>query len=131
MNPQSSPPAQRGVSRRIVFQWMTSALLAPGAASFAQASYPDGKPVRLLVGLAAGGALDGQARALAQRLSELAGVTVTVENRPGASMVLSVQELMRSPPDGHTLLFAPSAVFAQNPHTLAAIPYDPFKDFTP
>lgn len=98
----------------------------------AQATYPQaGRPIRLLVGLAAGGSLDGQARTIAQRLSEVAGVQVVVDNKPGASMMLSAQEVMRSAPDGHTLLYAPSSVFAQNPHTLASVAYDPFKDFTP
>ena len=98
----------------------------------AQTTYPQpGKPIRLLVGLAAGGSLDGQARSIAQRLTELAGTQVIGENKPGASMMLSAQELMRSAPDGYTLLFAPSSVFAQNPHTLSNVPYDPFKDFTP
>jgi len=124
------------ISRRSFGIWtgaaaVASAVLAPSS-SHAQAVYPQpGKPIRLLVGLAAGGSLDGQARSLAQRLTELAGTQVIVDNKPGASMMLSAQELMRSPADGHTLLFAPSSVFAQNPHTLASVPYDPFKDFTP
>lgn len=90
-----------------------------------------GKPIRLVVGLAAGGSLDSQARTIAQKMSELAGVQVVVENKAGASMMLSATEVARAAPDGHTLLFAPSSIFAQNPHTLANVPYDPFKDFTP
>jgi tripartite-type tricarboxylate transporter receptor subunit TctC len=61
----------------------------------------------------------------------LAGVQVIVDNKPGASMMLSAQEVIRAAPDGHTLLYAPSSLVAQNPHTLASVPYDPFKDFTP
>jgi tripartite-type tricarboxylate transporter receptor subunit TctC len=45
--------------------------------------------------------------------------------------VLGATELIRAEPDGHTLLFAPASIFAQNPHTLASLPYDPFRDFTP
>ena len=45
-------------------------------------------------------------------------------------MVLSAMEVMRAAPDGQTLLFAPSSIFAQNPHTLQNVTYDPFKDFT-
>jgi tripartite-type tricarboxylate transporter receptor subunit TctC len=45
--------------------------------------------------------------------------------------MLSAVEVKRAEPDGYTLLFAPSSVFAQNPHTLSNVPYDPFKDFTP
>jgi tripartite-type tricarboxylate transporter receptor subunit TctC len=90
-----------------------------------------GKPIRLLVGLAAGGSLDAQARTVAQKVTEQTGVQVIVDNRPGASMMLSATEVMRASPDGYTLLYAPSSVFAQNPHTLNNVPYDPFKDFTP
>ncbi len=110
-------------------------LVAPlpvAAQTGSAAAYPQpGRTIRLLVGLAAGGSLDGQARAIAQRLTEVAGTQVIIDNKPGASMMLSASELMRSPADGYTLLYAPSSIFAQNPHTLSAVPYDPFKDFTP
>ena len=74
------------------------------------------------------GLLEGS---VARRLAEITGTQVVVENKPGASMMLSATEVMRSAPDGYTLLYAPSSLFAQNPHTLASVPYDPFKDFTP
>jgi tripartite-type tricarboxylate transporter receptor subunit TctC len=107
-------------------------LAACGLPAEAEAIFPQpGKPIRLLVGLAAGGSLDGQARSVAQRLQEITGVQVMVDNKPGASMMLAAQEVMHAAPDGHTLLFSPSSLFAQNPHTLANIAYDPFKDFTP
>jgi tripartite-type tricarboxylate transporter receptor subunit TctC len=85
----------------------------------------------LLVGLAAGGSLDAQARVIAQKLTEQTGAQVIVDNKPGASMMLAAVEASRAAPDGHTLLYAPSSTFAQNPHTLSNVPYDPFKDFTP
>ena len=94
--------------------------------------YPQpGKPIRLLVGLAAGGSLDSQARAIAQKITEQTGSQVLIDNKPGASTMLAAGEVMRATPDGYTLLFAPSSTFAQNPHTLLSVPYDPFKDFTP
>ena len=97
-----------------------------------QAVYPQpGKPIRLVVGLAAGGSLDGQARVIAQELTKITGTQVLVDNKPGASMMLSAQEVIKAPADGHTLLYGPSSIFAQNPHTLASVSYDPFKDFTP
>lgn len=125
--------ADTRISRRQFALGTVGAALASPLAGFAQASnFPQGnKPIRILVGLAAGGSLDAQARAVARRLSEIAGTTVIVDNKPGASMMLSATETMRSQPDGYTLLYAPSSLFAQNPHTLANVPYDPFKDFTP
>ena len=127
----------KDISRRTLLNW-TYGLMGWGLlsalplAAQAQAVFPQpGKPIRLLVGLAAGGALDSQARAIALKLSEITGTQVIVDNKPGASMMISAQEVMKAPADGHTLLFAPSSLFAQNPHTLSAVAYDPFKDFTP
>lgn len=121
------------ISRRRFTSWLaTSAMAAVPFAASAQGSFPQpGRPIRLLVGLAAGGSLDGQARSVARRLAELTGGQVIVENKPGASMMLSASEVMRAAPDGYTLLYAPSSLFAQNPHTLSSVPYDSFKDFTP
>jgi len=116
--------------RRFTF---AGALALSGVDAFAQAPpYPlPAKPIRLLVGLAAGGSLDGQARTIAQKITEQSGAQVIVDNKPGASMMLAAGEVARAAPDGYTLLFAPSSTFAQNPHTLLNVPYDPFKDFTP
>ncbi len=120
------------LNRRTFGAWTLGTALGVPAAVNAQAVYPQpGRPIRLLVGLAAGGSLDTQARSIARRLAEITGNQVIVENKPGASMMLSATELIRATPDGHTLLYAPSSLFAQNPHTLASVPYDPFKDFTP
>jgi len=124
--------AKSRISRRALGLWAAGLALASPFAASAQGTFPQpGRPIRLVVGLAAGGSLDGQARAVAKRLTEISGVQVIVDNKPGASMMLSAADVMRAAPDGHTLLFAPSSVFAQNPHTLSSVPYDPFKDFTP
>jgi tripartite-type tricarboxylate transporter receptor subunit TctC len=122
--------AHSSISRRQFGALAAGAAFAGALPAFAQGTYPN-RPIRLVVGLAAGGSLDGQARSVARRLTEIAGVQVIVDNKPGASMMLSASEVMRAPADGYTLLYAPSSVFAQNPHTLASVPYDPFKDFTP
>jgi tripartite-type tricarboxylate transporter receptor subunit TctC len=110
-----------------------AALVAGTRAVPAQtAAFPQpGRPIRLLVGLAAGGSLDFQARTIAQKVAEQSGVQVLVENKPGASMILAATEVARAAPDGHTLLYSTSSQLAQNPHTLLNVPYDPFRDFTP
>ena len=133
------PTMKRTLSRRTVLVTAGAALLAANAVRVSAqntqtqtATFPQtGKPIRLVVGLAAGGALDFQARTIAQKITEQTGIQVIVENKPGASMMLSAGEVMRAAPDGHSLLYAPSSIFAQNPHTLLNVPYDPFKDFTP
>ena len=103
--------------------------LAPPAA--AQDFPAKGKTIRIVVGFTAGGGTDAQARVVAQKLGELLGTGVIVDNRPGASTMLAASEVARALPDGYTLLYAPSSTMAQNPHTLSQVPYDPFKDFTP
>ena len=101
--------------------------LALPAAALAQAD----KPVRLVVGLAAGGAHDVVARALAEKLRDILGLPVIVENTPGAGQRLALAEVKRSAPDGRTLLVASNSPFAIFPHTFRKLDYDPVKDFTP
>ncbi|RYY95964.1 MAG: tripartite tricarboxylate transporter substrate binding protein [Comamonadaceae bacterium] len=120
------------ISRRRFGAWAAGAMVATPLAASAQSAFPQpNRPIRLLVGLAPGGSLDAQARSVARRLAEITGGQVIVENKPGASMMLSASETMRANPDGYTLLYAPSSLFAQNPHTLSSVPYDSFRDFTP
>jgi tripartite-type tricarboxylate transporter receptor subunit TctC len=84
-----------------------------------------------VVGFAAGGGTDIQARIVAPKLGEALGVPVIVENKPGASTAVAAAEVARAAPDGYTLLYTFNGTFAQNPFTQAALPYDPFRDFTP
>ncbi|MBO9651167.1 MAG: tripartite tricarboxylate transporter substrate binding protein [Variovorax sp.] len=100
-------------------------------AAMAQAFPAPGKPIRIVVGFTAGGGTDAQARIVAQKLGEVLNTPVIVDNKPGASTMLAASEVARAPADGYTLLYAPSSTMAQNPHTFAQVPYDPFKDFTP
>lgn len=91
---------------------------------------PD-KPVKLVVGFPAGGGTDLQARLVAQHLGPILGVPVIVENKPGAGTMLAATEVAKAPADGHTLLYTPASTLSQLPHTLSAVKYDTFKDFTP
>jgi tripartite-type tricarboxylate transporter receptor subunit TctC len=87
-------------------------------------------PVRLIVGVAAGGANDTVARLLAQALSERLGQPVVVENRPGAGGNLGREAVVNAPPDGHTLLFATSAdVLSAAFYDNASVDFA--RDFTP
>jgi tripartite-type tricarboxylate transporter receptor subunit TctC len=89
-----------------------------------------GKPLRIVVPFAPGGQTDIQARAIAQRMSEAAGVSVIVENKPGGNTVIGAREVQKAAPDGHTLLYT-IATHVQIPHLYREPPWDPFKDFTP
>lgn len=109
-----------------------AAVLAICASGAAAQNFPQsGRPIRVLVGFAAGGGTDIQARMVAPKLAEALGATVIVENKPGAATMLAAAEVAKSPPDGHTILYTFNGAFAQNPYTQANVPYDPFKDFTP
>ncbi len=91
--------------------------------------YPT-KPIRVLVGFAAGGSTDLVARISAAKLNAALGQSVIVENRPGAGGNIAAEMVAKSPPDGHLLLVAPSA-FAVNPSLYKRTPYDAIKDFAP
>jgi tripartite-type tricarboxylate transporter receptor subunit TctC len=86
--------------------------------------------VRLLVPFAAGGTLDILARSLGERLSEVWGQHVLVENRPGAGGIIASRELIASPADGHTLMLVAGG-HALNPLIYSHLPYDTLNDFTP
>src|SRR5215212_4463174 len=103
-------------------------LLAAGAAS-AQ-TYPD-KPIRILVGFAAGGPADIAARVIGDRLSEAWGKPVIVENVTGAAGNVATDRVAKAAPDGYTLLAAASATIVTNPSLYQKLPFDPVKDFAP
>ena len=127
----STDPRRRRLAAALALL-LPCAAAAPIAARAADAPFPDkGRTVRIVLGLAAGGASDAQARFVANKLAEVLRTPVIVENRPGASFILATEEVIRSAPDGYTLMYAPSSVVAQNPQTLAQVRYDPFKDLTP
>ena len=107
-----------------------AASLSPFAV-FAQSpdSYP-ARPVRILVGLAPGGATDIQARLFAQKLSENIGRPFVVENRTGAGGTVAYALAAKSPPDGYTLLAVASG-FSISPAIYSKLPYDPVKDLAP
>ena len=96
-------------------------------AVFAQA-YP-AKPVRIIVGFAAGSATDIIARVVAERFTRTMGQTFIVENKPGAGGSVGTEQAKNAPPDGYTLVAAGSGPFAINPAIHSKLPYDPLKDF--
>jgi tripartite-type tricarboxylate transporter receptor subunit TctC len=87
------------------------------------------RPIRVVVGFAAGGATDLSARFIAQKLSESIGQQVVVENRPGAASTLASELVARSAADGYTLLFANATVAM--PTLFARLSFDVRKDLAP
>lgn len=90
-----------------------------------------GRTMRVVVPFPPGGGVDGQARTVAQRLAEILGTPVVIDNRPGGGTLVAALEVIKSKPDGYTLFYSASSTFAQNPHTMLAVNYHPEKDFTP
>ena len=88
--------------------------------------YP-GRPVRLIVPAAAGGTVDLVSRAVSQKLGELLGQPIVVENRAGASTSIAEEYVVRAAPDGYTLLMA-GITLATQPYTRSDLPYDPQRD---
>ncbi|WP_423228557.1 tripartite tricarboxylate transporter substrate binding protein [Pseudaquabacterium inlustre] len=106
-----------------------AALLSPLAGGALAQTWP-AKPIRLVVGYAAGGATDVIARLVGQKLGEALGQTVVVENRAGANSNLGAEAVARAPADGHTLYMFTIANTI-NASLYDKLGYDPQKDFEP
>ena len=98
------------------------------AAPAAAQPYP-AKPVRIVVGIAAGGPTDVIARVMAQDMSAAFGQSVIVENRTGANAIIATEFVARSAPDGYTTLFSSLSLLVNAILAPDKIKYDPFKDF--
>jgi len=99
-----------------------------GAQSSDAQSFPN-RPVKIVVPFPAGGPTDVNMRIVGQKLSELWGQGVVIENRPGANTGIGAQMVAKSPADGYTLLAAMDTTLVMNPATNTPMTYDPFKDF--
>ena len=106
-------------------------VLAAGSATGASAqSWPD-KPIRMIVPLPAGAAVDVVGRLICTKLSERLGQPIVVENRPGASGTLASDAVAKAAPDGYTLGMATSTTHVSAVLLNAKLPYDPVQDFVP
>jgi tripartite-type tricarboxylate transporter receptor subunit TctC len=105
------------------------ALLAPGIAA-AQAWAP-ARPIRFVVPFAAGGATDIVARVLSEPMAQRLGQPVAVENRTGAGGNVGVENVVRSAPDGHTILMGTTGTLTINPHLFANMGFNPLTDLAP
>ncbi len=112
------------IRRAMVLSLLTAAVLCTSARAQEDPakSYPN-KPIRVIVGYAAGGANDLVARVFGPKLAEGLGQPVIVENKTGAAGMISVEYVTRAKPDGYTLLFAASSMFTSNPVMFKKVPY--------
>lgn len=90
-----------------------------------------GKPLKIVAGTAAGGAMDSLARQIAEKIQSTLNRTVVVEAKAGGNGRIAAETVKAAPPDGNTILVTASAAMVLLPQIYADIKYDPFKDFRP
>ena len=104
-------------------------LMAFAGTAAAQQTYPN-KPIRCIVPYAAGGGASNMARFIGQKLTESWGQQLLVDNRPGGNSIIGSEVLVRSPPDGYTIMLTAGS-HTTNPSLIPYLPYDAIKDFAP
>jgi tripartite-type tricarboxylate transporter receptor subunit TctC len=112
-------------------KWWSIALLAVVAiVQPANAQTFPNRTIRIIVPYAAGGSIDLTGRVIAKHLQDSVGQSVIVENKAGANAAIGIDELMRSEPDGHTLIILSDSPVTVNVH-LSRVNYDPLTDLVP
>ena len=117
-------------ARRLVLAGLAVTILSGINGQVAAQAWP-ARPVKLVVPFAAGGTTDVVGRIVGQKLGELWGQSVLVENRGGAGGNVGADAVAKSPNDGYTLLMASGSIFTVNPHMYKRMPFDAQKDFVP
>lgn len=112
-----------------VIKWAACAAFVVFATAASAQNFPSA-PVKIIVPIPAGGVTDLMARVVGQRLQQMWGQSVVVENRPGGNSGVGAHDVEQSAPDGLTLLVAPDSTFTANPALFSKLIYNP-DDFTP
>ncbi|MEO6270445.1 MAG: tripartite tricarboxylate transporter substrate binding protein [Lautropia sp.] len=108
---------------------MVISIIVPMATS-AQERYPE-RPIRMVIPFAPGGETDIFCRAISDKLGEVLGQPIVVDNRPGATGIIASEAVANSAPDGYTLIFGTAATHALNVSVFKNLPYHPVKSFEP
>ena len=116
--------------RSTVLQALALGALLLAGPAIAQPKYPD-QPVKIIVGLPAGGSVDMIARMLGQKLSASMGQPFVVDNRAGGSGQIGMPAVAKAAPDGYTLTVSPASFLTTNKSIFATLSYDPEADFMP
>jgi tripartite-type tricarboxylate transporter receptor subunit TctC len=112
-----------------MMRWLCAVLLVVACGAQAQ-PYPS-KPIRIVIPFPPGNTTDIMSRLIAPKMAERLGQQVIVENRPGASGMLGLDYVAKSPADGYTIACVQGGNMVVLPHTSKSIPYDPLRDFAP
>jgi tripartite-type tricarboxylate transporter receptor subunit TctC len=102
--------------------------LIAATVSAQNSGYPD-RPIKMLVGFAAGGGTDVAARIVAAPMSKILGQSILIENHTGASGLIAAQDVAESDPDGYTLMMGSQTTYAVAPALYRKVTVDPAKDF--
>ena len=113
-----------------VKRWLIALLMIAGIAAAAHAETFPNRTIRIIVPYAPGGSIDLTARVIAKKLQDSVRQSVIVENKPGANAAIGIEDLMRSEPDGHTLIILSDSPVTINVH-LSRVNYDPLTDLVP
>jgi tripartite-type tricarboxylate transporter receptor subunit TctC len=113
-----------------VNRWLIVLLTIVGFAAAAHAETFPNRTIRIIVPYAPGGSIDLTARVIAKNLQDSVGQSVIVENKPGANAAIGIEDLIRSEPDGHTLIILSDSPVTINVH-LSRVNYDPLTDLVP
>ena len=105
-------------------------MLAMVATASAQAPYPN-RNITLVLPFAAGSGTDTTTRIISKELGTALGVSMVIDNKPGANGSIAASYVARSAPDGYTLFVTTNTTHSANPYLLKNMTYDPVKDFTP
>jgi tripartite-type tricarboxylate transporter receptor subunit TctC len=116
---------------RLLLPLLAAALTAlPASAQDRPDGYPN-RSIKIVVPFPAGGPSDVLTRMIGQKMTEMWGQPVVIENRVGANTVIGAQQVVKAAPDGYTLLMAIDSTLTMNQYLYRNPPYDPFNDFAP
>jgi tripartite-type tricarboxylate transporter receptor subunit TctC len=119
------------IDRRTFLAASASAAVLPKAAAAETADQFPSRPIRLIVPQAAGSGVDLQARLFSQKLGEMWGKQIVVEDRPGANAIIGTEYVAKAAPDGYTLAYTPITSVTTNAFIYKKLPYDPLRDLAP
>ena len=131
MHPMSIRIASRTLKLFVVMACAACAALPAITASPCVAQTYPSKAIRVIVAFAPSGGTDILSRVIGQSISDAWGVSVVIENRPGARGRIGTELVARATPDGHTLLGTSSGPFVISPTLTKKLPYDVYRDFSP
>ncbi len=119
------------IGRRAVLAGVAAAASLPFVAVNATAQDFPSRAMRVVIGFPAGSGADILGRTFTNKLQELSGQPVVVENKPGANSNIAIGTVKNSKPDGYTMLFVANSNMAMNKWLFKSLPFDTVKDFTP